>query len=68
MFLFQINAVLLKKKKKVSPFHKKLSSKKKFSTLLIIQHQYQLMIIEHIRMISEGSCDTKYWSNEAEKN
>jgi len=25
------------------------------------------MFLEHIRMISEGSCDTEDWSNDAEK-
>jgi len=33
---------------------------------LIIKHE--LIIEQHIRMISEGSCDTEDWSNDAENS
>ncbi len=33
------------------------------------QHKFQHFIInQHIRMISEGSCDTEDWSNDAENS
>ncbi len=39
----------------------KLSTIQKFSTLIIIRH-VSWAANQHIRMISEGSCDTKDWT------
>ncbi len=36
-----------------------------FSTLIIIRN---VSANQHIRMISEGSCDTEDWSNDAENS
>ncbi len=38
-----------------------------FSTLIIIRN-VSLAANQHIRMISEGSCDTEDWSNDAENS
>ncbi len=38
-----------------------------FSTLLIIRN-VSWAANQHIRMISEGSCDAEDWGNDAEKN
>ncbi len=63
IILVRINAVLLniflinESKKKVSLVPKKILSNTTVSTLIINQH---------IRMISEESCDTEDWSNDAE--
>ncbi len=63
IILVRINAVLLniflinESKKKVSLVPKKILSSTTVSTLKINQH---------IRMISEESCDTEDWSNDAE--
>ncbi len=35
-----------------------------FSTLIIIRNVSN----QHIRIISDGSCDTDYWSNDAENS
>ncbi len=48
--------------KKVSPFPQKFQAAQLFSSLIIIA----LLANQHIRMISEGSCDTEDWSNDAE--
>ncbi len=42
--------------------HSFLKNIKPFSTLII----YQMFLERHNRMISEGSCDTEDWSNDAE--
>ncbi len=44
--------------KPIYDFSKKYEAAQLFSTLIIIRNQY-------IRMISEGSCDTEDWSNDA---
>jgi len=44
-------------------FHKILLAAKLFSTLIIIK-----MFLGHIRMISEGSCDSEDWRNNAENS
>ncbi len=51
--------------KKPHGFHKKYLSAQEFSTLIII-HNVSCAANQHIRMISEGSCDTEDWSNDAE--
>ncbi len=38
-----------------------------FSMLIIIRNVYWVSN-QHIRMISEGSCDTEDWSNDAENS
>jgi len=38
-----------------------------FSTLIITRND-SWAANQHIRMISEGSCDTKDWSNDAENS
>ncbi len=38
-----------------------------FSTLIIIRN-VSLAVNQHIRKISEGSCDTEDWSNDAENS
>ncbi len=40
---------------------------KGFSTLIIIRN-YSWAVNQHIRMISEGSCDPEDWSNDAENS
>jgi len=39
--------------------------KTKISALIIIK-KFSWAQVQHIRMISEGSCDTEDWSNDAE--
>ncbi len=39
-----------------------------FYSSKIIESLKTLMINQHIRMISEGSCDTEDWSNDAENS
>ncbi len=46
-------------------FHKNIMQHICFSTLVILIH-VSWAPTQHIRMISEGSCDTKDWSNDAE--
>jgi len=50
-----------KNPKCISVFHKNIKQQKLFSTLIIIINEAN----QHIRMISEGSCDTEDWSNDA---
>jgi len=38
-----------------------------FSTLIIVRH-VSCSLNQHIRLISEGSCDTEDWSNDAENS
>ncbi len=40
---------------------------KKYKSQLIIRNVYW-EAYQHIRMISEGSCDTEDWSNDAENS
>ncbi len=41
---------------------------KKIVVLVFNIEIYSLKAIQHIRMISEGSCDTEDWSNDAENS
>ncbi len=72
-FLFQINAVLLKFLFKESRFctKKKVPSNIKqhnfFSTLILIRN-VSCVPNQHIIIISERSCDTEDWSNDAENS
>ncbi len=68
-FIFQWNAVwtvwtfyLLKR---YQGFHKHMKQHNCFSALIIIRNVSWAANL-HIRMISEGSCDTEDWSNDAE--
>ncbi len=45
-------------------FHKKYEAAQLFSTL-IINRNVSWALNQHIRLISEGSCDTEDWSNDA---
>ncbi len=54
--LFFLNFYIKRKKSQVP---KKYEAAQRFPTLIINQH---------IRMISEGSCDTEDWSNDAENS
>jgi len=59
--LFQINAVIL-----IIYFfliHQKIGFHEN-----IFQHIFSWAANQHIRMISEGSCDTEDWSNDAENS
>ncbi len=47
-------------------FHKN-KKQQLFSTLIIIRN-VSWAANQHIRMISEGSCDTEDWSNDAENS
>ncbi len=47
-------------------FHKTINQHL-FSTLIIITN-VSIAANQHIRMISEGSCDTEDWSNDAENS
>ncbi len=51
----------------VSDFPQKYEAAQKFSILLIIRNVSKTAN-QHIRMISEGSCDTEDWSNAAENS
>ncbi len=69
-FYFQINAVLLNflfkeswKKKIYHCFHKRYLAEQLF--LLLIIRNVSWAENQHIRMISEGSCDTGDWSNDS---
>ncbi len=46
--------------------HKQYEAAQLFSTLIMISVSWASK--QHIRMISEGSCDTEDWSNEAENS
>ncbi len=48
-------------------FHKKYEAAQLFSTWIIIIH-VSWASNQHIRMISEESCDTEDWSNDAENS
>ncbi len=61
MFTFQINAVLL------NFVFIEYKAAQLFSTLIIIRN-VSWAANQHIRMISEGSCDTEDWSNDAENS
>ncbi len=72
--IFQINAVLLnflfiKESCKITyyGFHKKYEAAKLFSKLIIIRN-VSWTANQYISMISEGSCDTEDWSNDAENS
>jgi len=47
-------------------FHKNIKHQKLFSTLIITGVSWAPN--QHIRIISEGSCDTEDWSNDAENS
>ncbi len=51
--------------KKKSQFPQRYSAAQLFATLIIIRN-VSWAANQHIRMISEGSCDTEDWSNDAE--
>ncbi len=61
-FIFQINAVLLNFVKKNCI----MVSTKTWSSTLLSTLMIEMFLNQHIRMISEGSCDTEDWSNDAE--
>ncbi len=52
---------------KKSWFPQKYEAAQLFSTLIIIRH-VSWLTNQHIIMISVGSCDTEYWSNNAENS
>ncbi len=54
-------------KKKVSQFPQKYWAEHLFSTFVKIENVFWAAN-QHIRMISEGSCDTEDWSNDAENS
>ncbi len=68
---FWINAILFnfllikESKKKVTQVPKNI---KQHNSFTVNQHirSATLILIQHFRMISEGSCDTEDWSNDAE--
>jgi len=65
--LFQINAVLLNftfLRKKITVYHKNI----KHFNIDNNKKCFWADIDQHIRMISEGSCDTEDWSNDAENS
>jgi len=71
IFLFQINAVHLNFlfikeywKKKIISFHKKYLS----STNVFDIDNNKKAVNQQITMISEGSCDTEDWRNNAENS
>jgi len=45
-----------------------ISTAQLFSTLIIVIINVSWAANQHIRMISEGSCDTEDWSNDAENS
>ncbi len=49
----------------LSHFPQKYEAAQLFSTLIIMRNASRAAN-QHIRMISEGSCDTEDWSNDAE--
>ncbi len=69
MLLF-LNILLIIESKKnwlCFPKKKKNEEAQLFSTLIIIRND-SWAANQHIRMISEGSCDAEDWSNDAENN
>ncbi len=54
-------------KKTASQFTQKYDTAKLFSTLIIIRN-VSWTANQHIRMTSDGSCDTEDWSNDAENS
>jgi len=60
IFEFQINAIL------ISKFPNNIKKHNCFIILLFIERNVSLAPNQNIRMISEGSCDTEVWSNDAE--
>jgi len=63
--LFQINLYYLRILKKRFPQKYKVAQ---LSSTMIIIRNVSLAANHHIRMISEGSCDTEDWSNDAENS
>ncbi len=51
----------------VSHFPQKYEAAQQFSTIIIIRN-VSSAANQNIRMISEGSCDTEDWSNDAENS
>ncbi len=51
----------------VSGFPQKYEAAQQFSTFIIIRN-VSWAANQHIRMISEGSCDTEDWSNDDENS
>ncbi len=56
-----------KEKENVSQFPQKYEAAQLFSTQIIIRN-VSSESDQYIRMISEGSCDTEDWSNDAENS
>ncbi len=44
------------------------NQKNNYHRVKIIKQHNSFIIYQHIRMISEGSCDTEDWSNDAENS
>ncbi len=65
LLLFFLTLFLLKNPEKSVMFQQKYWAAHLFSTLIIIRH-VSWAANQHIRMISEESCDTEDWSNDAE--
>ncbi len=47
-------------------FHKYNKHHNSFHCLIVINVSWA--VNQHIKMISEGSCDTEYWSNDADNS
>ncbi len=54
-------------KRHISQFSQKYEAAQLFSTFVIIIH-VSCAVNQHIRIISEGSCDTEDWSNDTENS
>ncbi len=53
----------------VSQFPHKYEAAQLFSTMIINKNKTKYWALnQHIKMISEGSCDTEDWRNDAEKS
>ncbi len=58
---------MLKTKQKISLFPQKYEAERLFLTLIIIRN-VSSAANQYIRMISEGSCDTEDWRNDADNS
>ncbi len=67
LFLWTFYSPKNPKKYNVSQFSQKYWAAQLLSTLILIRN-VSWAVNQHIRMISEGSCDTEDWSNDAENS
>ncbi len=67
LLLWTFNSSKIPENKNIPRFPQKYEAAQLFSTLILIRN-VSWAANQHIRMISEGSCDTEDWSNDAENS